>query len=181
MSKPSTDKEILARCITWALTQDIDDAKKIDPSSVITAPWVRMKCQYGCTGFAQRLCCPPFSPTFEETRKILDSYSIMLLLHSHRIPGDKKGMKKFNETIVNLEFQGFLDGYYKAWSMGCGPCQLCETCDPKGACVNGKRARPSMEACGIDVYQTARNNGMAIQVARTREGPWDMYGLVMLT
>ena len=181
MSKPNMDEKILAKYITWALNHDIDDAKKIDPSSVITAPWVRMKCQYGCTGFGQRLCCPPFSPTFEETREILDSYSILLLLHSHRIPGDKKGMKKFNATIVDLEFQAFLDGYYKAWSMGCGPCQLCEKCDPKEACVNGKRARPSMEACGIDVYQTARDSEMPIQVARTRESGWDMYGLVMLT
>ncbi len=175
------DDGSLGEYCAWALDQGIDEAKVVHPISVVTAPWVRMKCQYGCTGFGQRLCCPPFSPTFEETRKILDSYSTILLLHSHRTPGDKKGMKKFNATIVDLEFQAFLDGYYKAWSMGCGPCQLCETCDPKGACVNGKRARPPMEACGIDVYQTARNSEMPIQVARTREGPWDMYGLVLLT
>ena len=175
------DDGSLGKYCAWALDQGIDEAKVVHPTSVVTSAWVRMKCQYGCTGFGQRLCCPPFAPTFEETRKVLDAYTAILLLHSHRTPGDKKGMRKFNATIVDLEFQAFLDGYYKAWSMGCGPCQLCETCDPKGACVNGKEARPSMEACGIDVYQTARNSGMPIQVARMREGPWDMYGLVLLT
>ena len=166
--------------IRWALDQSMDQAVRIEPSSVVTAPWVRMKCQFGCTGYGQRLCCPPFAPGYEVTRQVLESYEVILLLHSHRTPGDQKGMKKFNESLVDLEFQAFLDGNHKAWSMGCGPCQLCKSCDTTKPCANGKRARPSMEACGIDVYETARKHGLPLKVARTREEPWDMYGLLLL-
>jgi len=43
-----------------ALEMGIDEAKIIDPRSVVTAEWVRMKCQYGCSGFGASLCCPPY-------------------------------------------------------------------------------------------------------------------------
>ena len=46
-------------------------AKVISPQTVVTAEWVRFKCQYGCGGYGKRLTCPPYSPTPDETRKIL--------------------------------------------------------------------------------------------------------------
>lgn len=52
----------------------IEEAKIIDPGSVVTAEWVRLKCQYGCPGFGESLCCPPRSPTPDITRKVIDSY-----------------------------------------------------------------------------------------------------------
>jgi predicted metal-binding protein len=41
-------------------------------------------------------------------------------------------------------------------------------------------ARPSMEACGIDVYKIARDNGFPIEVVRTRGEEWNIYGLVLV-
>ncbi|MFQ6036649.1 MAG: DUF2284 domain-containing protein, partial [Sedimentisphaerales bacterium] len=50
------------------------DAQLICPSEVETAPWVRLKCQFGCDCFGQCLVCPPFTPTPEQMRKVLDAY-----------------------------------------------------------------------------------------------------------
>lgn len=86
----------------------------------------------------------------------------------------------FNESIVRLERRIFLDGYYKVWSMGTGRCRICKECEPTGFCKHGAEARPSMEACGIDVYKTARDNGFPINVVRTHEEERNHFGLVLV-
>ncbi len=45
-----------------AMERGMDGAKVIDPRSIVTAEWVRMKCQFGCPGYGGRLCCPPHTP-----------------------------------------------------------------------------------------------------------------------
>jgi len=87
--------------------------------------------------------------------------------------------KGFNAVVVNLEIEMFLDGYYKAWSMGSGPCRLCEECDLTNPCKEGYKARPAMEACGIDVYKTARDNGFPIEVVRTHGEEKNIYGVIL--
>ncbi len=56
-------------------------ARQIHPSSVATAPRVRLKCQFGCPGYGRGLCCPPHTPTPDETRAILDCYRRAILFH----------------------------------------------------------------------------------------------------
>ncbi len=156
----------------------VDRAEMIDPCSVATAEWVRMKCQFGCPGFGMSLCCPPHTPTPEVTRKVIDSYQKAILLHRRLAKGE--GAKNFNETIVRLETKIFLDGYYKAWSMGSGPCRLCRECDLSASCRHGYEARPSMEACGIDVFKTARDNGFPIAVVKTHGEEKNIFGLILV-
>jgi predicted metal-binding protein len=160
------------------LEKGIDGAKIIDPRSIVTAEWVRMKCQFGCPGFGMSLCCPPRSPTPDVTRKVIDSYQKAILLHRRLLKGEKT--KGFNEEVVRLEIGIFLDGYYKAWSMGSGPCRLCKECDLNGLCKHGYEARPSMEACGIDVFKTARDNGFHIEVVRTHEEERNIFGVILV-
>ena len=160
----------------------IDGAKIIDSGSVVTADWVRMKCQYGCPGFGESLCCPPRTPTPDMTRKVIDSYQKAILLHQ-RLSNQKRRWvvaKNFSKSIVRLEIEMFLDGYYKAWSMGSSPCDLCKKCNLSGPCQHGLEARPSMEACGIDVFKTARGNGFPIEVVRTRDDEMNIFGLVLV-
>ena len=161
-----------------ALDMGLTGAKAIDPRSIATAEWVRMKCQFGCPGFGLRLCCPPHTPAPEVTRRVIDSYSKAILLHQRLEKGNKA--KEFNERVVRLEIELFLNGYYKAWSMGSGPCRLCNTCDPSDPCKHGYEARPSMEACGIDVFKTARDNGFPIQVVRTHEDERNVFGVILV-
>jgi hypothetical protein len=37
-----------------------------------------------------------------------------------------------------------------------------------------------MEACGIDVFKTARNNGYAIDTRKGADGRWAYFALVLL-
>ena len=161
-----------------ALEMGIDEAKVIGPSSVATAEWVRMKRRFGCANFGKGLCCPPYTPTPDITRKVIDSYQKAILLHKRFYK--EQITTGFNEKIVRLEKEIFLDGYYKAWSMGTGSCRICKECDPTGFCKYGLQARPSMEACGIDVYKTARNNGFPINVVRTHDDERNHFGLLLV-
>jgi len=63
-------------------------AKMISASDVETAAWVRLKCQYGCDGYSQCLVCPPFTPTPEQMRHVLNGYRRAILIHfkPHALP-----------------------------------------------------------------------------------------------
>jgi predicted metal-binding protein len=159
------------------LAQSKDGVKKaviISPSQVETAAWVRLKCQFGCDGYGQCLVCPPFSPTPEQTRQVLDAYSRGILIH-FSTDTDVKSI------IVGLEREIFLRGAWKAFGLGAGPCSLCKECVLKsGHCRHSELARPAMEACGIDVFSTAHNAGFDIKVVKTtRECP-NYFGLVLV-
>jgi predicted metal-binding protein len=148
------------------------DAKVIATKTVITAPWVRMRCQYGCAGYGRRLSCPPYSPTPEQTRAIVDSYKTAILV--------KGELWKVNPIIVPLEREIFLSGYYKAWSMGEGPCHQCDACALKAGCRFPQQLRPSMEASGIDVFQTVRSNGYPLEVVKDYDCPGQYFGIVLV-
>jgi predicted metal-binding protein len=162
-----------------ALKQKVSHAIVVETSKVFTEPWVRMKCQFGCAGYGETLCCPPYTPTPEEMRKTLDSYRHGILLHLHW-KKQYKTVDLFNETLLDLERRMFLDGYYKAWAIGSGPCDRCTKCNIGGPCLHADRARPSMEGCGIDVFKTAREQGLPIQVVRNRQEERNIYGLLLV-
>jgi predicted metal-binding protein len=157
-----------------ALTLGARDAKEIAVDTIVTAPWVRLKCQYGCGGYGQCLTCPPYSPTPEQTACVLKDYHVALLVRSD-------GHTDATRVAATIERQAFLDGYHKAFAMGSGPCRLCDECNPADrACCHPREARPSMEACGIDVYQTVRNSGFPIEVVKDRSSAQNYYGVVLI-
>jgi predicted metal-binding protein len=146
----------------------------ISPKDVITAAWVRLKCQYGCGGYAQSLTCPPYTPTPEQMRHVLDCYKRGILIHFDE-EADVKSI------IVKLEREIFLLGAWKAFGLGAGPCNFCKECATEiGQCRHAERARPAMEACGIDVFTTARNAGFQIEVVRTTSQCPHYFGLVLV-
>ncbi len=75
--------------------------------------------------------------------------------------------------------QAFLDGYYKALAFGSGPCLICKSCHPDH-CVFPEKAIPAMEACGIDVFATARAHGFEIQVLTEPDQEHNHFGLVLI-
>ncbi len=168
--------------IDRALTMRVTKAKIIDVSSVVVGYWVRLKCQFGCGSYNTRLTCPPYSPTPEYTKKMLAEYSKGLLIQIEDIQAKKerKIRIKIEKIVADLEREIFLDGYYKAFGMAAGPCRLCRTCDTTQDCKYPERARPSMEACGIDVYQTARNNGLTLEVVTSEEACCSLVSLILI-
>jgi predicted metal-binding protein len=163
----------LAPFLEFALSKGALAARVIDASTVKCAAWVRLKCQFGCGGYNKRLTCPPFTPGPEETARVVACYRRAILVHST----DNDAV---NSIIPHLERRIFLAGYYKALGFGSGPCHLCARCNTRGRCVYPYLARPSMEACGIDVYATARGNGFSIEVVRSRRQRGDYFGLVLV-
>ena len=149
------------------------DAKVISTKHVFTSPWVRRKCQYGCGGYGQCLTCPPYSPSPEETRKVSNSYESAILIHCNGEWDD------VTDIVVKLERKLFLSGYYKALAFGAGPCNLCTKCNLK-ECKYPEKARPSMEASGIDVFKTARRARFPIKVLTSTECQPNYYGLVLI-
>lgn len=146
----------------------------VSPSDVETAGWVRLKCQFGCGGYGQCLVCPPFTPSPEQMRKVLDAYRRAILIHCEP-EADVKAI------VADLEQSIFLRGAWKAFGLGAGPCYFCKDCAvEEGSCRFPERARPSMEACGIDVFSSVRKAGFPIEVVRsTRQCP-NYYGLILV-
>lgn len=42
------------------------------------------------------------------------------------------------------------------------------------------RVRPMMEACGIDVFKTARRNGFELDTRKETFGRWNYFALVLI-
>ncbi|MCF8063009.1 MAG: DUF2284 domain-containing protein [Deltaproteobacteria bacterium] len=182
MNDPSIERYCARAVDEGGATQ----ARVISLSTVVTAPWVRLKCQFGCPGYGRSYGCPPDSPTPRQTQEIIDSYHRAILFHleAARAPDGsrRKQRHRLYDALVTLEGEFFKDGCYKAFVFLSGPCHLCRECGKlKGeACRYGDRARPSMEACGIDVYQTARNNGFFIEPLREKSETQNIYCLMLV-
>ena len=162
----------IERFIARARKLGADDARLIDAASIVTAAWVRLKCQFGCEGYNSGHCCPPHTPTHAQTQAVIDCYHRGLLIHCTRLG-------KPTPIVIALEREIFLTGYYKAFGFGAGPCSLCRECPPE-ECRHREKARPSMEACGIDVYATVRANGLPIEVVKDRTCAQNYYGLILI-
>ena len=169
----SRPKLTAAQLKTLALGQGAMTAKIVKPADVVTAEWVRWKCQYGCEGFGGSLVCPPYTPTPSETRAVLDEYKRGILFESP--PGGH--VKKIASS---LERELFLAGSYKAFGLGAGPCRLCDECAFDEGCRHPRKSRPAMEAMGIDVFATVRQHGFTVEVVTSQCEPIHVFGLVLV-
>jgi predicted metal-binding protein len=166
--------------IEMAVNLRAKDAKILKTDSIVTAAWICWKCRYGCDGYNSSLCCPPNTPTYRETRELVDCYEYALLVH---FTEDSNNMTEdpidYTKVITTLEREIFLAGYYKAFALSAGRCRLCAECTMK-YCGHAKRARPSMESCGIDVFSTVRNNGYRIEVLKDKSYKVNRFCLVLI-
>ena len=166
-----TDREL---CVLAQKQAGILGVKIVAPQEVQTAAWVRLKCQFGCSGYGQCLVCPPYTPTPETMRHVLDCYARAILLHCDK-DTDVKAL------IAQLEKEIFLRGAWKVFGLGAGPCYFCKNCAlTDQTCRHPERARPSMEACGIDVFSTVRKFGFPIEVVQTPRQCPNYYGLILV-
>ncbi len=146
----------------------------LDPERVELAPWVRLKCRQGCPGYGRNLQCPPFSPDHRQMAGVLAGYRRALLVQGAP-PGPE-----FHRRLLELERMLFLAGFPKALAFGAGPCTLCPTCDTSRPCRRPKLARPALEACGVDVYTTARRAGWRLEPVTERHGFVKYLGLLLV-
>jgi predicted metal-binding protein len=166
-------EENLQRFSDLAISMGAVDAKIIKADQIVVKKWVSWKCHFGCNSYNRSLMCPPYTPTPEETQELLKEYEYALLFR-HK-PSASKAL------VVELERSIFLEGYPAALGFASGSCHLCEKCNYEvGYCLKPFEARPSMESCGISVFDTASNSGYDIQVIKSKEQEYLRYGLILI-
>ena len=90
-------------------------------------------------------------------------------------------MNKYHELINKIEAAAFNLGYRFAAGFTGGPCILCDECvtkQPGEPCRHPFKARPAMEAMGIDVFKTAEKAGVTANAPAMNEIV--VYGLVLV-
>jgi len=179
-------------------------AARIIPSQmVVVDERVRLKCEVPrCPGYGQYLTCPPHAMDVETFAQIRSRYQWCLLVQveAKHIDSTDKGRgrirpallkknaeihrpfkMKLLEVVETVEAAAFKKGLRFAAGLVGGRCVLCKRCvDDKTsqACRHPFRARPPMEAVGIDVVKTAQNAGLPIHLSSSKNVLWT--GLVLL-
>jgi predicted metal-binding protein len=171
----------LRKYVERALTAGVDEARIVPATNIKTAEWVRLKCQFGCDGYGNGRCCPPRTPTPEQMKRVLADFRRALIYSYTCSPSEyRPKRRRMRKLVAELERAAFLDGHYKAFGLGDGPCRFCRDCNLTGDCRHPELARPSMESCGIDVYATAGNSGIKLEVATRRNGPSKHINLILI-
>lgn len=172
-----------------ALELGADGAEIIRADQLVVDERVRLKCLIPrCLRAGETPNCPPNAPDLDLVRRAFEHYSWGILIKTHVepmgdfIPGasrDKSGTdqsllfhQKTARIVYEIERLAYKHGYSLALGLGGGSCKdyLCHglVCQFKdsGRCRFPLRARPAMEALGIDVVDIMGKAG------------WNAYPLV---
>jgi predicted metal-binding protein len=148
-------------------------ARVIKAAAIAVEPWVRLKCRCGCSHYDTSPGCPPYALDEAQMAAILSRYQHALLVQG------TPPSKQFHEQLLALEKALFLAGHPKALAFGAGPCPVCSTCVADGRCRFPEKLRPALEACGVDVYATARRAGLTLNPVQHPLGYVKYVGLVL--
>ena len=140
--------------IQEALDLGCTKAKVVLTQTISMAHWVKLHCQFGCSEYGKLLTCPPCTPESEEMAEIINEYEKALLINA----GHDTNVQ---EIVVQLENSFKQKGYCKACALGAKPCDLCAPCTISTSCQYPEKARPTLQACGIDVKSPVDKNGWA--------------------
>ncbi len=174
-------KKDLERYRKKAVEYGASDAVVVPASSVIVDERVRLKCsQPRCYLYGEEPYCPPYTPEPEFMRRALSKYTWAILVRNDVEPpedftdrvkwfkGHIRHQRKTNELVSKIESLAYVDGYYFAIGFGAGGCkttlcegELCLMIDG-GRCKFPLKARSSMEAVGIDVFDIVNKVGWEI-------------------
>jgi predicted metal-binding protein len=162
----------------------------IIPASYVTIDErVRLKCVVPrCLRAGETPYCPPYALDLDLVRQALSRFSWAILLKCNVEPMEEYDPKKAGtkteqrrtlsfhqksaEVVSELERKAYKDGYHLAMGFGGGSCMdylckgvMCQFLD-SGRCRFPHRARPAMEAVGIDVVSLVNKVG------------WEVYALL---
>jgi predicted metal-binding protein len=187
-----TAREICLRDMEKTLREGLEKYRQkavelgTSESLIIPAQWVqvdervRLKCSVPpCPNYNRCGYCPPYTPEPEFMRKALSRYNWAVLFKidvpvqdfadiNRYYPHGQKYQRKTDEIAARIETIAFADGHYFASGFGAGGCRdtmcnggICQMLD-SGRCPYILRARPSMEAVGIDVVDLVNKAGWKI-------------------
>jgi predicted metal-binding protein len=187
--EPATLQADLERYRALALESGASQAVVLPASEVEVDERVRLKCLVPrCLRAGETPNCPPNAPDLDLVRRALGRFSWAILFKCDVAPlqeyAPRRGQtaeqkrrvlsyhRPSSDVIYALEGQAYKDGYHLAMGFGGGSCKdylcqgmICQFLD-SGRCRFPHRARPAMEAVGIDV------------VALINEVGWQVYPLL---
>lgn len=175
-------KDDLQRYKEKAIELGATRAEVVRTEDIVVEERVVMKCRVPrCFGYGVCAHCPPHAPKPAEMREVLKDYESavffitdvpaeVIVSEEGNISELVAAYQKIFEIVSKIESMAFYDGHYLALGLAAGSCRhvFCgaqENC----AALEGKicrlyfKARPSMEAVGIDVFKMAAAAG------------WDIY------
>jgi predicted metal-binding protein len=181
-------KDIMARL----RQQGASAVKMINISDIVVDERVRLKCQIPvCDSYNKNLMCPPHVPSVAVFREALAGYAGAILLQiTAPLPeaaADRPSVdvyapaKKLHELVNLAEKWAFEYNFRFATGLMGGCCRLCDKCVAiQGGhfCRYPFKARPSMEAMGIDVVETVKAAGLPISFPIVNEVTWT--GIVLI-
>ncbi len=174
MKVPANQLEKYDKWINRAKELNMIDATIITPKTIKFDIRAWLKCRWGCE-FSKRpsLKCDTRNTSLDERQKMIKKYKAILLVHSH----DKK---ELSETLLELEKEAFLDGYYFAFALRY--CNYCKNCmvNNEADCPHPDMVRPCEQLFGIDVYKTVRSLGLPIEVLQDRNEQENRYGFLLI-
>ena len=189
-----TDKENVALLLKTAKDAGAAESLYIDAEDIIIDDRVRLKCFVPLCKHYGDLVCPPNVPTPDEFRKYLKLYRFALLVSTEYINPPKptslaesdevsKEIRKksidLSDILLKMEAISLQKGYRFAAGFTGGSCRYCDACVKTGGeCKTPYRARPSMEAVGIDVVATLQNVDMALEFPVSDRVKW--WGLLLV-
>ena len=158
--------------------------KWINPQKdIILAHWVRFKCVFGCTEYGKNGSCPPAVPPVDECHKMIREYKNAVILHFSVQSQTNDEKHQMMADLLALEREIFLAGYYKVFLLPHRNCKFCENCVAEGTrikCVDKTKSRPSPDAMGIDIFQTARDAGYSVEVVTTNDAMTNCFSFILI-
>ncbi len=133
-----------------------------------------LKCRWGCEDFFnQSIKCNTRNTSYQERTEMVKVYQSILFIHSHNA-------RELSKAVLEIEKTAFIDGYYLSFAVRY--CMLCKSCaiDQGKSCPTPEKVRPCDQSFGIDVYKTARNQGLPCDVLQNKEDVQNRYGFVLL-
>ena len=182
MSVNAKKKETLD-CIFHS--QGYTDYKWIDPTQIVVAQWVRMKCMFGCDEYGRGGTCPPNTPSVAECERFIKEYTQAVILHFEGQmdqPEDRHSWSaKINARLIKLEREVFLAGCERAFLLFMDSCCFCRECTgDRRTCSTPRMARPAPEAMAVDVYSTVRRFGLPISIRTAYDQKMDRFAFLMV-
>ena len=93
-----------------ALERGYPEANAIPVDNVVVEDRVRLRCIIGCPHYGKGLRCPPYTPSIDEFRKMLNDYSFAMIIRLKKPKISNELKAKYN--LGNLEGSDRLQGQY---------------------------------------------------------------------
>ena len=174
------------------------EAVHIAAADIVVDDRALLKCQVPlCSHYGIDLMCPPNVLPASQFREILKCYHDAILVKVDIPSGDlriqsgrpepryvdaaKDTRAKLHQIICHLESNCIEKGRHFAAGFIGGSCPLCDTCVGAKSglpCSHPFKARPAMEAMGIDVMSTVEKAGLHLSFGNNTERSW--IGLVLV-